>query len=122
METLGMTERLRCRDSGLEFELKGSVGWGSFPGLYNIGPWDPKPTVLGVRPSDSGVIAYYFVGFGDTGSASELLLLPNPGLGFRESYEQRQLVHDASIISSGDSTSLWSMVVLQSITGSARGI
>ena len=26
-----------------------------------------KPTVLGVRPSSSGVITYYFVGFGATG-------------------------------------------------------
>ena len=29
-----------------------------------------KPTVLGVRPSNYGVITYYFVGFGVTGSAS----------------------------------------------------
>ena len=26
-----------------------------------------KPTVLGIRPSDYGVITYYVVGFGDTG-------------------------------------------------------
>ena len=29
--------------------------------------WIQKPTVLGVLPSNQGVITYYFVGFGDTG-------------------------------------------------------
>ena len=29
-----------------------------------------KPTVLRVRPSNLGVITYYFVGFGDTGKSS----------------------------------------------------
>ena len=31
-----------------------------------------KPTVLRGRPSNYGVITYYFVGFGDTGSVQVL--------------------------------------------------
>ena len=51
-----------------------------------------KPTVLRLRPSNLGVITYYFVGFGDTGGLEGLGLsvgdpgfetLDPSGLGFR---------------------------------------
>ena len=45
--------------------------------------WIQKPTVLRVKPSNSGVITYYFVAFGDTGTGinDSFLRLSDQGFG-----------------------------------------